>query len=341
MNWDFSIIGLLVAVIGLIGVLIYERQSRQQKRKRRNLAIFVFVVLPGVCLLIDWAEKSIERGHANHRSEQAGRTEADVRRSREILEALVADKHAATLPTTEFERPLRVATASPQMTEAQEPSNTATSIPQIVESQKTSSTETASLQTAETQSVREVEAKPKPEEANKDAAAERARLLARYLRSTSMTKVGLTCVAVAIESETGTMNPSIANALAQRFNTAEVRLFNSFFKPEFVADKFVGSIFSGDTRIFDRLELTNWLSGVLVGRQTITYSTNTALEDTVTANLRLEVMVLPIGFALENQSWNFAANGAAFSRSGARQAAEDRVVQQIANNTNMFLVTTH
>ncbi len=187
----------------------------------------------------------------------------------------------------------------------------------------------------------EGEAKAKAEAAHQkaidEAAAEHARYLARYLNSGFSRKPGVTAIGVAIESEQGTVNLNIATALTQCFKTSDVQLLNSFFKPEFVADKLVASIFSGETGIFERLELTNSLNGVLIGRQTVTYSTNAALENTITANLRLELMALPIGMTRESQSWNFAANGVGFRPHEARQVAEDRIIEQIKKNTNMVL----
>jgi hypothetical protein len=188
---------------------------------------------------------------------------------------------------------------------------------------------------AETNRIRgEAAAKAKAVE---NAAVERARLHARYMNSGFARKPGIVSIGIAIASESGTMNPSIATALAQRLKSSDVQFLNSFFKPEFVADNYVARIFSGDTAIFDRLELTNSLNAVLVGKESVNYSTNPALENTVTANLRLEVMVLPVGLSRENQSWNFAANGIGFRSQEARQAAEDRIVEQIAKHTNMVL----
>jgi len=195
---------------------------------------------------------------------------------------------------------------------------------------------------AETKRIREEgEAKLRAEAARQKAieaaTAEHARYLARYLNSGFTRKPGVAAIGVAIESEQGTVNQNIATALTKRFKTDDVQLLNSFFKPEFVADKFVANVFAGNTGIFDRLELTNSLAGVLVGRETVAYSTNAALENTVTANLRLEVMALPVGLTRENQSWNFTANGIGFRPHEARQAAEDRIIEQITKNTNMIL----
>jgi hypothetical protein len=175
--------------------------------------------------------------------------------------------------------------------------------------------------------------------ATEDTAAEHARLLERYLNSRFTSKPGVAIIGVAIESETGTINPTISHALAQRLESGDVQLLNSFFKPDFVADRFVASIFSGDTGIFDRLELTNWLNGVLIGRQTITYSKNTALDSTITANLRLQVMVLPVGLARDSQSWALSANGVGFNENDARLQAEDRIIHRIESDSTMSLST--
>jgi len=198
------------------------------------------------------------------------------------------------------------------------------------------------VKVAEAKRIRdEAEAKARKEEAQKnaleEAATEHARYLGRYLNSGFTRKPGTQVIAVAIKSEQGTENSNVANALTQRFKNGNIQLFNSFFKPEFVTDKFVDSIFSGDTGVFDQLELTNSLNGVLIGRQTVAYSTNAALDNTVTANLRLELMALPVGMTRESQSWNFAANGIGFRPHEARQAAEDRIIDQIAKSTNMVL----
>jgi hypothetical protein len=195
---------------------------------------------------------------------------------------------------------------------------------------------------AEAKRVRdEAEAKTEAEERRKkvaeDGAAEHARFMAHYLNSGFTRKPGVAIIGVAVESETGTMDPSVASALAQRFETGGVQLLNSFFKPEFVADKYVARIFAGETGIFDRLELTNWLSGVLIGHQTITYATNPTLQNTVTASSRLQVMALPVGLTWQSQSWTLSANGVGFSESDARMQAEERLIHRIASDSTMSL----
>jgi chemotaxis protein histidine kinase CheA len=187
----------------------------------------------------------------------------------------------------------------------------------------------------------EAEAKAQAEEARKkaieDAAAEHAQFLARYLNPGFTHRPGLATIAVVIESEQGTMNLAVANAVMQRLANGDVQLLNSFFKPEFVADKFVDNIFSGDTSVFDRLNLTNSVDGVLFGRETITYSTNIALENTISADLHLGVIVLPLATAQSGLSWSISATGVGFNNTAARQQAEERLIRQIADDSTMSL----
>jgi hypothetical protein len=83
--------------------------------------------------------------------------------------------------------------------------------------------------------------------------------------------------------------------------------------------------------------LTNSLDAVLIGRQTVAYSTNVELGNTITANLNLELTTLPVGMTRESQSWNYSANGIGVRPQEARQLAEDRIIEQIAKSTNMVL----
>jgi hypothetical protein len=206
-------------------------------------------------------------------------------------------------------------------------------------------TEEARQQTAKEQEAKRIRdesnAMAQAEQAHKnavdDAIAEHNRLVARYLNSNFPRKPGVATMGIAIESEQGTINPGIADALAQRFTGGDIQLLNSFFKPEFVADKYVNSIFSGDTKIFDQLDLTNWVSGVVIGRQSITYSTNTALDNTITANMRLEVMALPVGAARQSHSWAQSVKGVGFNNSDAREQAEQQLLHQIASDSTMSL----
>jgi hypothetical protein len=170
-----------------------------------------------------------------------------------------------------------------------------------------------------------------------NTAAEHVHFLARYINSGFTRNPGLASIAVAIENEQGPVNQKIAIALTQRLKTDGIQLFNSFFKPEFVADKFVARLLSGETGIIEQLELTNSLDAVLIGRQTVAYSTNAELGNTITANLNLELTTLPVGMTRESQSWHYSSNGIGVRPQEARQLAEDRIIEQIGKDTNMVL----
>lgn len=189
------------------------------------------------------------------------------------------------------------------------------------------------------QSARKIKADEKAaqEKAAQAVATEHARFLARYLNSGFERQPGVAAVGVAIASEQGTANYDLATALTRRLQTDGVQLLTAFFKPEFVADQRVAEILSGQTAVLTQLELTNSLAGVLVGRQRVEYSTNAALENTVTANLRLELLALPVALPGQNQSWDFMATGVGFRPQEARKLAEERLIEQIARNTNMVL----
>lgn len=185
----------------------------------------------------------------------------------------------------------------------------------------------------------EAQAKARDEAARKNAieqaAAEHAQFLARYLNPGFTRKAGGTTIAAAVESEQRTMNLVDANALVQRFANSDVQILNSFFKPEFVADNFIDNVFSGDTSVLGRLELTNSLDGVLFGRETITYSTNNALENTASAELQLGLMLLPLNSAKSGSAWTLSATGAGFNNSDARQQAEKLMVSRIASDPTL------
>jgi hypothetical protein len=174
-------------------------------------------------------------------------------------------------------------------------------------------------------------------QATQVAAEERARYRARYLNSGFERQPGVAAIGVAIASEQGTVNYALASALTRRLQTDQVRLLTSFFKPEFMADQLLAEVFSGQTAVFTRLELANFMEGVLVGRQRVEYSTNAALENTVTANLHLELMALPVALTSQGQSWDFVATGAGFRPQEARKLAEERLIEQIDRNTNLVL----
>jgi hypothetical protein len=75
----------------------------------------------------------------------------------------------------------------------------------------------------------------------------------------------------------------------------------------------------------------------LLGRQGVQYSTNTELDNVITANMRLEVVTLPVAGQLQSQEWTFVANGTGFRLAEARMQAEERIIKQMVDKADMTL----
>ena len=144
-------------------------------------------------------------------------------------------------------------------------------------------------------------------------------------------------VAVAVASETSSMNHAVAVALMNRFKADHVQLTDSFFKPELVTDGLFGSAFNGSSDLFNKLELTKSLDALLLARQTVQYETNPDFNNAITANMTLEITALPVAGQIQSQSWTFSANGVGIRRGEARMQAEGRIIKQVETSTNMSL----
>lgn len=169
------------------------------------------------------------------------------------------------------------------------------------------------------------------------ATAERQHFLGKYVNTNITKKSGSQLVAVAVESENHSMNHTVAVALMSRFKADHVQLTDSFFKPELVTDDLFGEAFKGSTDLFGKLELTKSLDSMLLGREEVQYSTNPNIENTITANMSLEIVSLPVAGQIQSQSWTLTAAGIGFRREAARLQAEERIIQQIQASTNMSL----
>jgi hypothetical protein len=176
------------------------------------------------------------------------------------------------------------------------------------------------------------------EKAAADAAAEHAKFLARYLNSGFSRTPGSEMLAVVVATGDGKLDKNIGSALANHFKTNSVKVFTSFFKPEFVSDNFFANVFDGSTDVLNKLELANSLDVLVLAQETVDYSKTPSLDNITTANLQLEVQVVPIAGNVQNQTKKFIANGAGFSQTEAESNAEDRLLKQIANDTNLSLV---
>jgi chemotaxis protein histidine kinase CheA len=185
------------------------------------------------------------------------------------------------------------------------------------------------------QAARDAEARA--EAARLEAIAEHARYLARYLNTNFARVPQTTTVAVAAGTEEMKANRELVSALVTRFKTDGFQILPTFFRPELVADGLLGNLIAARPDVIAKLELTNHLDALLLGQQHVDYSTNAALENTVTANLRFELTTLPVRNPAEKQSWKFSATGVGFQPQEARAMAEERLLQQLVRDSNMRL----
>jgi hypothetical protein len=175
------------------------------------------------------------------------------------------------------------------------------------------------------------------EKAREDALAAHAAELAKYLNGTFSRKPGIMSVAVAAASEDGTLNRHIGEALASRFKTNTIEMLPSLFTAEFLSDGLFADTFSGSRAPLARLDLLNSLDGLVLARESVDYSQNPSLENTVSAHMQVNVTAMPVAAKGDGETWTFTANGVGFKRDDARSLAEERLIKQIAEATNMFL----
>jgi len=136
----------------------------------------------------------------------------------------------------------------------------------------------------------------------------------------------------------GKTDQAVSSALANHFKSDTVKISTAFFKPEFVSDNLFGSVFDGSTDILKKLELANSLDGLLLARETVQYVTNPAsLDNVITANMTVEIQLVPITGSTQNRTWKFTAAGAGFSKTEAESNAEDRLTKKISDDITMSL----
>lgn len=172
--------------------------------------------------------------------------------------------------------------------------------------------------------------------AAQQAAEERQRFIARYLNSGFAQTTGAKAVAIAVVGENGRYSAAVGSALADKLRSGPRPVLSSFFRPEFVSDGLFDSLYSGSNDPVDRLELAKSLDAAVLGRQNVSYSSDPALENVITATMHLQVTA--ISFATgQSQSWSFVASGAGFKQAEARLMAEERLLKQIAKDTRISL----
>jgi hypothetical protein len=174
-------------------------------------------------------------------------------------------------------------------------------------------------------------------QAAQNAAAEHAHYLAKYLNGGFTRKAGARSIAIVVVTETGKLNPAVNSALARRLQNESTQILPSLFKPEFVSDGLFNDAIANSSDLFQKLDLANSVDSLVLAREDVQYAQNPALENVITATMRLDVTVVPISGQGDSKTWTFTANGPGFNQTVARAAAEERLIKQIAADTKMSL----
>lgn len=173
------------------------------------------------------------------------------------------------------------------------------------------------------------------EKSPQELAAERAQFITRYVTSSAPRNAGVKSVGIAVASEHGKLNSPLATFLAGRFTSPNVKALSSAFTPEFISDGLLAEALSDSRGVVGKLDLANTFDVLLLARQSVEYSTNTSLENVITANMSTEIMAVPTATRGQDRTWTFRAAGAGFKPGDARALAEERIMKQIANDTSL------
>ena len=136
-------------------------------------------------------------------------------------------------------------------------------------------------------------------------------------------------IAVMVADENGRPNESLAQSICTLLDTNGLTTTASLFTPAFIADGLFGQMLSGSKEAFDKLQLTNTIQAVMLARQSVEYSTNSALADVITATMTFDANA----FSKSSFQMIFANSikvaGAGVTRLEARTSAEERLLKQL------------
>lgn len=172
--------------------------------------------------------------------------------------------------------------------------------------------------------------------AKEDSARQHQEYLARHLNpGVYSRKSGTRTIAIVVVSEYGNFNPPVATAFANRVKGDSIEILPSLFTLQFVMDGLFDQTWNTSAHTFKALDLPNFLDAVMFARQRVQYSTNTSLENVITANMQMDVLFAPVVANQLPQAWTFSANGAGFHLHDARTLAEERLIKQVANDPRL------
>ncbi len=164
------------------------------------------------------------------------------------------------------------------------------------------------------------------EQQRQQLAKEREEYLARYIRQPS--EKSDVRIALLVVTENQAPNETAAKALEKIFGERSFPASASFFTPAFLTDGMFEKSFGGSKGVLDKLELTNALDAIVLGRERVQYVTNDALGGLITANLTLELSALSASTHQPISQFSVSAAGPGFKMEQARAVAEERALKK-------------
>lgn len=200
---------------------------------------------------------------------------------------------------------------------------------------------------AQQERAKEMERKRKADEAQSRVDAENARELAerqrreyiaRYVRNTTSLKTPEhTSIAIGLADSNRILDESFAGKLSTLFNPARVKASGMVFAPASVTDGVLQKIRQSDKNEISKLGLASLVDAVLIGDYRTQFSTNSELQNIVTAHLHFACGVIKTesGSGLENIS--FDVSGAGFSNDQAESAAKEYLLKKLKAHKWIFV----
>ncbi len=172
-----------------------------------------------------------------------------------------------------------------------------------------------------------------------EIAAEKAAFRARYLVPQIQKSTNRTAVALLAVTEDEAQAFAVADVLREKFKDSSASLIPNLFKPAFISDGYFARALSDPNPVIEELEIAKSVDALLFGRQSVQYTAHPNLENVLTAQMQLEVSLLPTDWSRPARKWTFSASGAGFNRTDARNMAEERALKQLSADNKMTLET--
>lgn len=137
-------------------------------------------------------------------------------------------------------------------------------------------------------------------------------------------------IAVLIVDENGKPNLLVSNALVKSLNDKGFKSTATLFSSAFATDGLFAEVFGGAKAPIDKLELPALADTLLLGRQSVDYAANAALDNLVTANMTLKLVTVPLNNGTQEFAKELQTVGAELDkRDAARSVAEERLIQKL------------